>query len=68
MVHRAAAIQKQEEGTPCNTKLKNDDVLKRTSGTACSATDSLKKEKRLLPEDGPVWLKPVVKCIYFNDM
>jgi hypothetical protein len=45
--------------TPCNTKLINNDVLENTSGIVCSAIDSLKK--RVLPEDGPVWLKHVVK-------
>jgi hypothetical protein len=44
MVHRAAAIKKTEEGTPYNTKLKNDDVLKSTSDNVCSVIDSLKKE------------------------
>jgi hypothetical protein len=48
------------------------------SDIVSSAIDFLKKdcylkmaEKRLLPEDGPVLLKHVVKeieCIYFNDM
>jgi hypothetical protein len=26
------------------------------------------REKKVLPEDGPVRLKHVLKCIYFNDM
>jgi hypothetical protein len=48
----------QEEGTPYDTKLINNDTVKSRSGIVCTAIDYLKK--RVLPGDGPVSLKHVV--------
>jgi hypothetical protein len=56
-----AVIENRKKGhhiTP-KTKIYNG-VLKNTSDNVCSAIYSLKKEKRMVPEDDPVRLKYVV--------
>jgi hypothetical protein len=60
-LQRAAAAHKKIGGgdTIKNIYIYNG-VLKSMSDNACSVIDSLKKEKRMLPEDDPVRLQHVV--------
>jgi hypothetical protein len=57
-VHRAARIQKTGRGdTIKHQKLIYNSILKNTRDVQCDRS----LEKRVLPEEGPVWLKNVIK-------